>query len=63
MKKTILAITATAFIGGVALAPTPASAFLPLPFMYAVFKSKEDKNFKEVNPYAKKASKHHKKKM
>jgi hypothetical protein len=65
VKKTILAVTAAAFVGGIALAPTPASALLPLPIMYAIFKSKEDKNFHAVNPYAKRVSRHakHHKKM
>lgn len=61
MKKLIIAITAAAFVGGIALTPTPASALLPLPLTYAVFKAKEDKNFKAVNPYAKKAVKKAKK--
>jgi hypothetical protein len=59
VKKTIIAITAAAFMGGATLlAPTPASALLPIPFL----KAKEDKNFKPVNPYAKKAVKKGKKK-
>ena len=60
MKKTILAITAAAFLSG-SLA-TPASAFVFV-FLPAVLMAKEDKNFKPVNPYApvKKAGK--KKKM
>jgi len=61
LKKFIITITAAAFVGGIALTPTPASALLPLPFAYAVFKAKEDKNFKAVNPYAKKAVKKAKK--
>lgn len=65
MKKIIIAATAVAFMGGVALTPTPASAFLPFIAGVVVLKSKEDKNFKAVNPYAKKVSKKvkHKKKM
>ena len=51
MKKTILAITAAAFLSG-SLA-TPASAFVFV-FMPAVLMAKEDKNFKPVNPYEKK---------
>jgi hypothetical protein len=54
MKKTIIAIMATGFIGGIAFAPTPASAFIPFPLLYPIFQSKEDKNFHAVNPYEKK---------
>ena len=50
MKKTILAITAAAFLGS-ALVPTPAAAFVWV-FLPAVLVAKEDKNFKAVNPYA-----------
>jgi hypothetical protein len=57
VKKAIVAITASAFLGGVLLAPTPASALIPLPFMYAILQSKENKDFKAVNPYAKPAAK------
>jgi hypothetical protein len=49
MKKTILAITAAAFLSG-SLA-TPASAFVQL-FLVPALMAKEDKNFKAVNPYA-----------
>ena len=49
MKKTILAVTAAAFLSG-SLA-TPASAFVFV-FLPAVLMAKEDKNFKPVNPYA-----------
>lgn len=62
MKKTIVAITAAAFLGSTAvtLTPAPASAMFPI-FLALV---KPDPNFKESNPYAKKASKaKHKKKM
>ncbi len=53
MKKTILGIAAAAFVGGtgLTLTTTPASAICP-PCMAAVMLSKEDKNFKAVNPYA-----------
>jgi hypothetical protein len=60
MKKTILALTAAAFIGGT-VAPTPASAFVFV-FLPAVLMAKEDKNFKPVNPYAAKPAKKGKKK-
>jgi hypothetical protein len=65
VKKIIIAVTAAAFMGGVALTPTPASAFLPFIAGVIVLKSKEDKNFKATNPYAKKMAKtmKHKKKM
>ena len=53
MKKTILGIAVAAFVGGagLTLTTTPASAICP-PCMAAVLLSKEDKNFKPVNPYA-----------
>jgi hypothetical protein len=66
MRKTILVLTATAFVGVTTLAPTPASAvFFLLPF---VLMAKKDPNFKAVNPYAKPVAKrhhhhHHAKKM
>ena len=50
MKKTIVAITAAAFLGGTAVTLTPALAF-----------AKADPNFKSVNPYDKKVSKKAKK--
>jgi len=55
MKKTIVAITAAAFLASTAvtLTPVPASAMFPI-FLALV---KADPNFKESNPYAKKASK------
>ncbi len=55
MKKTIVAITAAAFLGGTAvtLTPAPAAAMWPIFLVFA----KPDPNFKSVNPYAKKASK------
>jgi hypothetical protein len=62
MRKTIVAISAAAFLGGVALTPKPAAAWIPLPFMYAILKSKEDPNFKAVNPYAAKPMKRARKK-
>ena len=60
MKKTIVAITAAAFLGGTAvtLTPAPASAMLPI---FLAFE-KPDPNFKSVNPYDKKAAKKAKKK-
>lgn len=57
MKKTIIAITAAAFLGSAALIPTPAAAFFQFFVPMAVLKAKEDKKFKAVNPYAKKAAK------
>jgi hypothetical protein len=55
MKKTIVAITAAAFLGGTAvtLTPAPASAMFPIFLAFA----KADPNFKSVNPYDKKVSK------
>lgn len=57
MRKAISIICAVAFLGSalVTLTPAPASAFAPL-FFVPVLMSKEDKNFKAVNPYAKKVS-------
>jgi hypothetical protein len=67
MRKTIATIVATAFLGtsGVAVMPSPAAAFVPIPFFIPVLMSKEDKNFKAVNPYDKpaKVHRHKKKKM
>jgi hypothetical protein len=59
MKKTIVAITAAAFLGGTAvtLTPAPASAMYPI-FLAFV---KPDPNFKASNPYDKKAGKKAKK--
>jgi hypothetical protein len=63
LKRTIVAVTAAAFLGAGALAPVRAetpTGFVPLPLIPAVlvFGMKEDKNFKAVNPYApKKVSK------
>jgi hypothetical protein len=53
MRKAIIGVTAAAFLGGIAsmLTSTPASAVCP-PCVAAVMMSKEDKNFKAVNPYA-----------
>ena len=51
MRKATVALTAAAIMGGIALMPTPASAFCP-PCVAAAMLSKEDKNFKPVNPYA-----------
>ena len=55
MKKTIVAITAAAFLGGTAvtLTPVPAAATFPV---FLAFKQ-PDPNFKSVNPYDKKVSK------
>ena len=52
MKKTIVAITAAAFLGGTAvtLTPVPAAAVYPIFLVFA----KKDENFKSVNPYDKK---------
>ena len=60
MKKTILAACGAAFLG-VALTPTPASAFIPFPLVYPIFEMKKDPNFKAVNPYDKKATRRGKK--
>jgi hypothetical protein len=59
MKKTIVAITAAAFLASTAvtLTPAPASAMYPIFLAFA----KPDPNFKESNPYAKKVSKKAKK--
>jgi hypothetical protein len=51
MKKTVLAITAAAFLSGSLATPASAFVFVMLP---AVLMAKEDKNFKPVNPYEKK---------
>jgi hypothetical protein len=53
MRKTIAIAVAASFLGtaAVAVAPVPASAFIPLLFV-PVMMAKEDKNFKAVNPYA-----------
>jgi len=59
MKKTIVAITAAAFLGGTAvtLTPAPAAAMWPIFLAFA----KPDPNFKASNPYDKKAGKKAKK--
>jgi hypothetical protein len=57
MKRAIIAATAAAFLGSAALVPTPAAAFFQFFVPMAVLKAKEDKNFKAVNPYAKKVVK------
>jgi ABC-type sugar transport system substrate-binding protein len=61
MKKTIVAITAAAFLGGAAttLTPAPAHAVYPI---FLLLTKQPDPNFKSVNPYAKKESKKAKKK-
>ena len=59
MKKTIIAITAAAFLGSTAvtLTPAPASAMYPI---FLAFKQ-PDPNFKASNPYDKKGGKKAKK--
>ena len=57
MKKTIAIIVAASFLG-IGTAP----AFAVFPFFVPIMMSKEDKNFKAVNPYDKKVSKRAKKK-
>jgi hypothetical protein len=59
LKKTIVAITAAAFLGGTAVTLTPAPAHALFPIFLAL--AKPDPNFKSVNPYAKKAGKQAKK--
>lgn len=49
MKKTILAITAAAFLSGSLATSASAFVWVALP---AVLMAKEDKNFKAQNPYA-----------
>jgi len=55
MKKTIVAITAAAFLGGTAVTLTPAPAHAVYPIFLAL--AKPDPNFKSVNPYDKKVVK------
>ena len=55
MKKTIVAITAAAFLGGTAVTLTPAPAHAVYPIFLAF--AKPNPNFKSVNPYEKKAAK------
>jgi hypothetical protein len=52
MRKTIVAITAAAFVGGTAVTLTPAPAHAVFPIFLAL--AKPDANFKSVNPYDKK---------
>jgi hypothetical protein len=52
MRKTIVAITAAAFLGGTAVTLTPAPAHAVFPIFLAL--AKPDANFKSVNPYDKK---------
>jgi hypothetical protein len=52
VRKTLATITAAAFLGAGALAPTPASAFIVIPFFVPVLLAKKDPNFKAQNPYA-----------
>jgi hypothetical protein len=54
MRKTIAVVVAASFLG---LGTAPAFALIP--FLIPVLMSKEDKNFKAVNPYAKPAKMHH----
>jgi hypothetical protein len=54
MRKTIAVAVAASFL---ALGTAPAFAIIP--FLIPVLMSKEDKNFKPVNPYAKPAKTHH----
>jgi hypothetical protein len=62
MKKTIVAITAAAFLGGTAITLTPAPAHAVYPIFLGLVKQPDPK-FKAVNPYApKKAAKRSKKK-
>ena len=63
MKKTIVAITAAAFLAGTAVTLTPAPAHAVFPIFLGL--AKADPNFKSVNPYDKKVSmkKKSKKKM
>lgn len=49
MRKMLILAAATVVVGAVALKPSPASAFIWVPFM---MEAKKDKNFKAVNPYA-----------
>ena len=55
MKRTVVVITAAAFLGSTAVSLTPAPAHAVYP-IFLVF-AKEDKNFKAVNPYDKKVAK------
>lgn len=50
--KTIVTITAAAFLGADTLAPVPAHAFFLIPFFVPVMLAKKDPNFKAQNPYA-----------
>ena len=59
MKKTIVAITAAAFLGGTAVTLTPAPASATFPIFLALVKP--NPNFKASNPYDKKAGKKAKK--
>jgi hypothetical protein len=69
VKKAIVTITATAFLAAAALTTTASATPLekgpvPLPAIglvpiMAALQMKENKNFKPVNPYAKRAKRHH----
>jgi hypothetical protein len=59
MKKTIIAITAAAFLGSTAVTLTPAPAAAMFPIFLAFVKP--DPNFKASNPYDKKGGKKSKK--
>ena len=56
MKKTILAVTAAAFVSAAAFTPTPAAAYVFV-ILPAVFAAKKDANFKPANVYAAKPAK------
>jgi hypothetical protein len=68
VKKTILAVTAAAFLAMGAVTPSAAQSttqgFVPLPLLpfMAALESKRDPNFKAVNPYEKKVAVKKKKK-
>lgn len=53
MRKAIAVAVAATFLG-IGTAP----AFAIIPFLIPVLLAKEDKNFKPVNPYAKKVTHH-----
>jgi hypothetical protein len=59
MKKTIVGITAAAFLGGTAVTVTPVPAAALYPIFLGIVQP--NPNFKSVNPYDKKASKRAKK--
>ena len=68
MKKSIIAITAGAFLATAAFTAASATPLekgpIPLPAIglvpiMAALQMKENKNFKPVNPYAKRVKRHH----